>query len=161
MQSNKKRASSEKGFALATALMACAILFALAILIIQLSTGDLRVSSETVGDKKASSAAETGIHRLMMNFDPANTAAAGATNVQVDAAADPKSRYSISNVRSPGAGEGPSTMPLSGYAIGGGQQWGQTVFLARVKGENTAYKSSVEIDVGMGFGPIEISTMSR
>jgi len=159
MQSHRKRQSSEKGFALVTALMASAILFALAMLIIQLSTGDLKVSSRNVGDKKALSAAEAGIHRLIQNFDPANITAAQATSVQVNAAADPASRYSISNVGRPAAG--PDALPLRGYSIGGGQQWGQRRYVGSVTGVNTNYNSSATIDVGMGYGPIEITTMSR
>ena len=57
---SKKILSSEKGFILLTAILACVILLALAILIINLSTSDLRVSSKTVGEKKAMSAAEAG-----------------------------------------------------------------------------------------------------
>jgi len=139
--------------------MASAILFALAMLIIQLSTGDLKVSSRNVGDKKALSAAEAGIHRLIQNFDPANITAAQATSVQVNAAADPASRYSISNVGRPAAG--PDALPLRGYSIGGGQQWGQRRYVGSVTGVNTNYNSSATIDVGMGYGPIEITTMSR
>jgi hypothetical protein len=56
---------------------------------------------------------------------------------------------------------GPDMLPLAGYAIGGGQQWGQRRYTGRVTGRNTTYDSSVQIDVGMGFGPIEITTMSR
>ncbi len=48
MRYNSKRIlSSEKGFMLVTAILACVILFALAILVINLSTSDLRVSSKT------------------------------------------------------------------------------------------------------------------
>jgi hypothetical protein len=142
MQSDRKRQSSEKGFALVTALMACAILFAIAMLIIQLSTGDLRVSSRSVGDKKASSAAEAGIHRLMQNF-PANSP---ATNVQVNAAADPNSRYSIGNVV-------PGPPPLCRQRPGFGSPWGDDCFVGRVTGVNASYNSSVTIDVGIGsFG---------
>jgi hypothetical protein len=159
MRSNRKRLSSEKGFALAVALMACAILFALAIMIIQLSTGDLKVSSRNVGDRKASIAAEAGINSLMQNFDPGNMAGSQVTNVQVDASTDAASRYTISNVGRPATG--PEMLPLAGYAVGGGQQWGQRRYVGSVTGVNTNYNSSVTIDVGMGYGPIEISTMSR
>jgi hypothetical protein len=30
-----------------------------------------------------------------------------------------------------------------------------------VRGENTAYNSRVEVVVGLGFGPIELTTTSR
>ena len=157
MQSNRKRESSEKGFALATALMACAILFALAMLIIQLSTGDLRVSVRNVGEKKASIAAEAGIQQLLTNFDPASPPA--ASNIPVDTVNAPGSVYSFTAPAPPATG--PAYAPMKGYSIGGGQQWGQRRYVGSVTGQNTNYNSSVTIDVGMGYGPIEISTMSR
>ena len=79
--------------------------------------------------------------------------------MQVDAATDPASRYSINSVGRPTSG--PDVLPLTGYSIGGGQQWGQRRYSSRVTGSNTNYDSSVAVDVGMGFGPIEITTMSR
>ena len=143
-----------------TALMACAILFALAMLILQLSIGDLQVSSKNVGDKKAAIAAEAGIHQMMKDFEPATMLAdkVGIT-YQVNAAVDPKSRYTISSVGLPTSG--PAALPLKGYSIGGGQQWGQRRYVGSVTGVNESYKSSVTIDVGIGYGPIEITTMSR
>jgi Tfp pilus assembly protein PilX len=148
-----------RGFALITAMLAIMILMALGFLAISVTTGDLKITSRVVGEKKALSAAETGIHRLIQNFDPANMAGAQVTNAQVNSAADPASRYSISNVGLPAAG--PSSLPLKGYSIGGGQQWGQRRYVGSVTGVNTNYGSSVQIDVGMGYGPIEITTMSR
>jgi Tfp pilus assembly protein PilX len=148
-----------KGFALVTAILAIMILMALGFLALSVTTGDLKITARVVGEKKALSAAETGVHRLMQNFDPANMAAVQVTNAQVNAAADPKSRYTISNVGRPASG--PDALPLRGYSIGGGQQWGQRRYAGSVTGVNENYKSSVTIDVGMGYGPIEITTMSR
>jgi Tfp pilus assembly protein PilX len=156
---SKRRLSSEEGFALVTAIMACAILFALAMLIIHLSTGDLQVSSKNVGDKKAMTAAETGIHQMMQNFNPQNLAASAATNVQVDPSNDPASVYSISTPTLPTSG--PAFLPMSGYSIGGGQSWGQRRYAVNVTGRNTSYNTQADIGLGVGFGPIEISTMSR
>lgn len=156
---SKRRLSSEKGFALITAIMACAILFALAMLILQLSTGDLRVSSRSVGDKKAMTAAETGIHRLMQNFDPQNLAASAAASIQVDPGNDPASIYTIGTPGLPLSG--PAFLPMAGYSIGGGQSWGQRRYQAIVEGQNTAYDTRANISTGVGYGPIEISTMSR
>ena len=165
MSSNSKRkigipTGDRKGFALITAILAVMILMALGFLAISVTTGDLKITARVVGEKKALSAAETGIHRLMQDFNP-STMLADKVNIpyQVNAEADPKSLYTISNVGLPASG--PAVLPLAGYAVGGGQQWGQRRYLARVTGENTAYNSSVQIDVGMGYGPIEISTMSR
>ncbi len=157
MQFSKKILSSEKGFALVTAIMACVILFALAMLIISLSTGDLRVSAKSVGDKKAMSAAETGIHRMIQNFNPQNLAASALTGVQVDSANDPASVYSISTPAIPTSG--PLFLPMTGYSIGGGQTWGKKRFVVNVEGRNTAYDTKVTIQTGIGYGPIEISTM--
>ncbi len=156
---NKTKIFSEKGFALVTAILACVILFALAMLVINLSTGDLRVSAKTVGDKKAMSAAETGIHRMMQNFDPQNLANSAATNVQVDSANDPNSVYTIGTPGAPTSG--PVFLPMSGYSIGGGQSWGQRRYVVSVDGRNTTYNTHMTISTGVGYGPIEISTMSR
>jgi hypothetical protein len=50
---------------------------------------------------------------------------------------------------------------MAGYSIGGGQMWGQERFDTTVTGTNTAYNATVRIDIGLGFGPIEITTMYR
>ena len=149
--------TSRKGFALVTAILAIMILMALGYLAISVSTGDLKISGRLVGEKKALTAAETGIHRLMQSFNPENMAASQAANV--DIADVPGSRYTVGNVGRPTAG--PETSPLKGYSIGGGQQWGHRRYTAIVTGEYTHYDSSVQISVGMGYGPIEITTMSR
>lgn len=159
MRYSKQILSSQKGFLLLTAVMACVILLALTILIINLSNSDLRSSSQSVGQKKALSAAETGIHRMIQTFDPQNLPASAATNVQVDPNNDPDSVYTIGVPILPATG--PVFLPMAGYSIGGGQQWGQKRYAVNVKGENTGYKTEVSIDVSVGYGPIEISTMSR
>ncbi|MDA8125329.1 MAG: hypothetical protein M0009_09100 [Deltaproteobacteria bacterium] len=147
------------GFALVTALLAIMILLALGIWALNVSTGDLRISSRLVGEKKALAAAEAGIHRLMQGFDPADLTASQVSNVQVDSATDPATRYKITNVQKPTSG--PESLPLAGYAISGGQQWGQTRYVATVTGENTNYGSSAPVAVGVGYGPVEITTMYR
>ena len=141
------------------AIMACVILFALAMLVINLSTSDLRVSSKNVGEKKALTAAETGIHRMIQNFDPQNLASTAATSVQVDASNDPASVYTIGTPATPA--NGPVFLPMIGYAIGGGQTWGQRCFVVDVEGRNTAYVTQVTIRTGVGYGPVEISTIYK
>ncbi len=157
--SGKKILRSQKGFVLLTAIIACVILLALTALVINLSTGDLRVSSQSVGHKKAMSAAEAGIHRLMQNFDPLNTTASAVIDIQVDSTNDPASVYTISTPSIPTTS--PTFLPLSGYSIGGGQQWGQRVFTVDVTGRNTNYRTIVTIGTGIGYGPVESSTMMR
>jgi len=148
-----------KGFALVTAILAIMILMALGFLALSVATGDLKITTHVVGEKKALIAAETGIHRLMQNFDPVNLTGAQVNNALVNSAVDQNSRYTISAIGTPTGG--PEMLPLKGYTIGGGQQWGQRRYVGSVTGENTKYSSSVQIDVGMGYGPIEITTMSR
>jgi len=60
---------NEKGFALVAAIIACIMLLAVGMLVINLSTGDLRSSVITVGNKKALAAVESGIHSLVMKND--------------------------------------------------------------------------------------------
>ncbi|HOD37043.1 MAG TPA: pilus assembly PilX N-terminal domain-containing protein [Syntrophales bacterium] len=151
--------SSQRGIALVVALLANVILLAVGVLAIHLSTRDIRVSFAVIGDKKAFAACESGIHALARNFDPGTLAAQAQTNVVVNAATDPGSRYTIFQPTTPTTG--PAIIPITGYSIGGGQQWGQERFIARVRGENTSYNSQVEVALGLGFGPIEMSTMSR
>jgi Tfp pilus assembly protein PilX len=151
--------SSQKGFALVTAILACVILFALAMLVIYLSTSDLRTSGRSVGEKKALNAAETGIHRMIQNFDPQNLAASSSTNVQVDSTNDPASVYSIGIPANPASGR--LFLPMIGYSIGGGQSWGQRQYTVAVEGRNTSYGTHVDITTGIGYGPVEITTMSR
>ena len=146
----------EGGFALVAALLACLILMGLAILVISLSTQDLRVSAKLVGDKKAMAAAEAGIHMITQKFEPTNLAAVQTNEGYV---LDPHAIYSISAARRPTAG--PASIPLAGFSIGGGQQWGQSRYVVDVTGRDTEYDTTVQIGVGIGYGPIEISTMSR
>ncbi len=149
----------EKGFALIAALLTIYVLTAVGILVFTVSTQDIRISGRLVGEKKAFAAAEAGVHRLTQILDPANLAGSALSDQQVDSTNDPDSRYSIGTPARPDSG--PSTVPLPGYAIGGGQQWGQERFIARVTGTNTRYSSMVQIDVGVGYGPVEISTLYR
>jgi hypothetical protein len=132
-----------------TALMACAILFALAMLIIQLTTGDLKVSARNMGDKKALSAAETGIHQMIRQINSLQAvneqtlAPVQQTNQQVNAAADPTSRYTFGSINAVTVNPKRS---LAGYS-----GWEQQCYVGSVTGFNTNYNSSVTIDVGIGY----------
>jgi Tfp pilus assembly protein PilX len=150
---------NQKGFSLVTAILAILILMALGVLALTVSTQDIRISTNTVGEKKAASAAEAGIHQLIRTFDPQVLANSLATNIVVNETSDPDSKYSIATPSRPTTG--PEMLPMAGYSIGGGQQWGQRRYTTSVTGVNTRYSSSVTINVGVGYGPIEISTMSR
>lgn len=154
-----RKSSSERGFVLVAAIMACLILLALAILVVHISTSDLRISAKTYGEKKALTAAETGLHQLMRTFDPANLSASAVSNVPVDPANVPGNLYSVGTPSLPTFG--PVFLPMPGYSIGGGQSWGQRRYNVDIIGTNTTYATRVDLEVGVGYGPIEISTMSR
>ncbi len=154
---NIKR-QKEKGFALIAALLAIWILTAVGIMVFAISTQDIRISGRLIGEKKAFAAVETGIHALTLILDPADLPASKRTDVG-GWSNDPTSLYSIEQPARPTSG--PGTVPLAGYSIGGGQQWGQERFNARVTGTNTRYNSMVQVDVGVGYGPIEITTIYR
>jgi hypothetical protein len=150
---------SERGFVFVLAILGIALLLALGTLALTMSGRDVTISSRVVGEKKALSACESGIHSMMLTFNPGNLAGSQTAGVQVDPATDPASRYTIGLPDRPGGG--PGVIPLAGYSIGGGQMWGQTMYEVVVTGMNTAYKSRVQVGVGMGYGPIEITTISR
>ena len=158
------RRQAAKGFALIAALLAIWVLTALGMLVFSATTQEVRVSSRTVGERKAFSAAESGIHWLTQNFDPANPSKAVKSGVVVDTTStgDPGTKYSIASHPDGWVPKkGPVAVPYAGYAMGGGETWGRQRFLAKVAGTNTGYNSSVEIDVGIGYGPVDISTMYR
>jgi len=157
-----KTSLRENGFALIAALLANLILLAVGILAVNLSSGDIRVSMRTVGDKKALNGAETGVHELTRLFDPATAFSGSVFPVNFQALSggkDATTQYSIAAPTVPPTG--PATLQLNGYAIGGAQMWGQSRYGAAVTGRNTAYNTSVTVDVEIGYGPVEISTMSR
>lgn len=155
-----RRRNDEKGFALIAALLANLILLAVGIVALNLSTGDLRISMRSVGDKKAVNAAEAGLHWLTVNFDAATyTTLISSTPRTVENNADVNTRYKIDNIAEPTTG--PAQIPLPGFSIGGSQTWGQARYDARITGENPTYNTSVTIDVGLGHGPVEMGTMSR
>jgi Tfp pilus assembly protein PilX len=150
---------SRNGFAMVAAIMSILILTAVGLLVFAASTQDVRISSRVVGEEKAFSAAEAGIHRFLQNFDPTNLSASAASDVQVDAGNDVCSLYTVGLPSRPTSG--PAAVPLPGYAIGGGQQWGQERFNVGVTGTNTKYNSLARLSIGAGFGPVEITTAYR
>ena len=150
---------SERGFVLVVAVLGTAILLAVGILALTMSGQDIRISSRVVGDKKAFFACESGLHQLITNFDPASLDGSAVTDVHVDYSNDPASLYTIATPSHPSSG--PGTLPLAGYSIGGGQVWGQTVYDAMVTGTNTDYGSRAQVSVGVGYGPVDMSTTYR
>ncbi len=151
------KAKNCRGFALVAALLATMIIMALGVLALLMSSRDILISGRVVSEKKAYSAAEAGVHQLISNFNPEDLSAS-ETSASVDAS-DLNCVYSVGKPQRPTSG--PDFVPLAGYSIGGGQQWGQTTYVAAVTGEEKASGSTAQIAVGLGYGPIEFTTMSR
>jgi Tfp pilus assembly protein PilX len=151
----------QSGFALIAALLAVWILTAVGVLVFTITTQDVRMSTRMVGEKKAFFATEAGIHSLTQGFNPLNLTDSAKYNkyFQVDSEQDPASRYQIGTPAVPA--QGPASISIPGYAVGGGQQWGATRFVATVTGTNTNFGTMVQVDVGVGFGPVEVSTAYR
>lgn len=156
-----EREGKQGGFALIAALLVIWVLTAVGILIFTVTTQDVRISSRMVGEKKAFFATEAGIHSLTQWFNPLNLTDSDKYNksFQVDGEQDPASQYQIGSPAIPT--KGPAAIAIAGYAVGGGQQWGATRFVATVTGTNTKYGTMVQADVGVGFGPVEVSTAYR
>ena len=130
----------KKGFALIAALLAILIITAVGLLVVTVTTQDVRVSVRVTGEKKAFAAAEAGIHQAIQNFVPGGS----ANNVQVDPTADPDTRYSYT-IRASSSGCVP---PPAGFDI---EKWSEDLYVANVTGTNTRYGSNVQIDVGIGL----------
>ena len=164
----KMTLNNEKGFALVAAIIASLILMAIGILVINMSTGDLRSSAITVGDKKALAATESGIHRLVQDFSPDSTTWTAANNYTTNCTASSptyiwRSIASGTDANTQFAICAPtlSSQPpvnLPGYALG---EWAMMRYDGRVAGKNTSYNTSTTVDIGIGYGPVSIGTLSR
>ncbi len=148
--------NSEKGFALIAAIMACLLLLALGMLVISLSTQDIRVSVRIVGDKRSLAAAEEGIHSLCQAFDPKSPVNAPVLKTRADGV----SNYTI-NYPTTDPLHGRNAIPLPGFDIGSGTVWGDVIQIVDVTGRSTAYTTQVTIGVGLGYGPVDISLIYK
>jgi Tfp pilus assembly protein PilX len=149
------------GFALVAALMAIWILTAVGILVFTVSTQDLRVSTRLVGEKKAFAALDTGIHALTRDFKYDNLAASRKERQLADTGGDLGSLYTINTPWIPTSTEGPAAIYYPGFSAAGSEAWGRARYLADVTGFNTRYNSSIQVNVGIGYGPIPTSPESR
>lgn len=151
--------TNEKGFTLVAALMTLTLLVAVSTIVFVVTTKDLRIVTRSIGEKKAFSAAEAGVFNLIKDMHasggvvPQNT----TQDVVIDATTDPNTKYSIGDSTITGL---PASIHIPGYELGGsaGKSWGEKITAKTVTGKNIRYNSEVQIDVGFGFGPIEIST---
>lgn len=135
---------SEGGFVLIPALMAVMIMMAVGFFALTVTSQDIRISSRMVGDRKALSAAESGLHWLTVSINPLNPSVVAVSNQQVDPTEDPSVRFSIA---APTVSQITPTISQPGNS-----EYEQRVFDTRVTGRDTHYDSSVILEVGIGTG---------
>lgn len=135
------RQKSEKGFVLIAALMAMMIILAVSIFILNTTTKDVFISSRLVGERKAFSAAESGMQYFCLNFT--GSAMSAVSNQSVDATNDSTAKFDIAS-------------PLyidSIPAAGSSSDWVYLIWTADVTGKDTAYNSSATVTAGIKYGP--------
>jgi len=145
MTKNKKsKKNSESGFVLIAAIMGIMILLAVGFIALSISTSDLRIAARLIGERKAFSAAESGVQAMVRDFQFSAMAGSGG-NVYYDTTNDPTARYRYdtpvldptkSEVKRPGDG-------LTTY------DWCSPLYCVTVTGEDTTYNSKAEIEVGV------------
>lgn len=133
MQCNHKmksqRKDSESGFVLIVALMGVMILLAVGFFVLTVSTRDLMIASRLVGERKAFSAAEAGVHAISTIFTEGMTF---PTNVQIDPVNDPHATYSVTGSSTSISGL-PETCSQA-FDVTGGITWSCKNFRAIVTG---------------------------
>ena len=113
-----------------------------------ITSSDLQISSRLVGERKAFSAAEAGVHGTCLIFTPGMAAIA---NIQIDAANDPKATYSVT---APESDPNIPSISATGSSIEGGKSWSFNIYNAIVTGRDTSYGSSVSLGVGLRHGEV-------
>lgn len=156
-ESREMNKEKESGFALIAALLSIWILTAVGVLVFTVTTQDVRISSRMVGEKKAFLATEAGVHQLTSGFDPLNLSDTTKYNLSfpVDTGMDPATLYRIGTPTIPT--RGPASISMPGHS----HPWGSARYVSTVTGMNNNYQSSVQVNVGVGFGPVEITTTYR
>ena len=130
------------------ALMAVMILMAVGFFILTTTSQDVRISSRLVGERKALSAAESGLQQFCINFVPYMNETAWTS---VDAAQDPNAQYKVSK---PEWNKDMPSVPAYGFS----DTMEYSVFNTDITGRDTSYQSEVQLSVGIKYGPVPLGT---
>mgnify|MGYP000322704544 CR=1 FL=1 len=136
--------NSEGGFVLIAAIMGIMILLAVGFLALTISSSDIRIASRLIGERKAFSAAESGVQDFMASFTPGD---GEKTWTDVDSTNDPGVQFRINE---PTRDETVPDLPAAGF----GTEMSYAVYDATVTGRDNTYNSRAEIRVGAKYGPI-------
>lgn len=126
------------------AIMAVVILMAIGFFALTMISGDLMISARITGERKAFSAAESGVHAMYASSLNFNQLLSYSTTscVPVDSTKDPSTCYTVAattntNTQAPGVGGGSCTNCSS------------FIYNTNVTGYDSAYRSTVTISIGM------------
>jgi hypothetical protein len=149
---------SEQGFVLIAALFAMLILMAVSVLALTMTTQDIRTSGQYLCERRCFSAADAGLTALCLSFDP-NILTAGS-NVQVDPANDPSSKYSYTK---PTRNDVTPRIPAirSDLTVGSGYHWVYELYNGSVTGTCGCFGSGMNVDASLRYGPVSDDTGYR
>lgn len=137
----RKTGNSENGFVLVFAIMAILIFVAIGFFALTTISGDVMITYRVVGERKALSAAEAGVHAVLAS---SSFVALPATNV--DTVNDPGAQYTAA---APVIDPTTPKVHLPGY----GPEYLSNNYYIDVTGTHSTYDSTVTIRVGTGDIP--------
>lgn len=129
------------------AIMAIAILIAIGFFALTMISGDLMITSRLVGERKAFSAAEAGVHALLSS--PLNPEPGTSSWTFFDSTHDPAAKYQTATTATDIATTVPGYDPASVARI----------FNSTVTGRDDNYGSEAQISIGMAGMPVDASTL--
>lgn len=145
----RKNLRSQDGFVLIAAVMAVMILIAVGFFALTVSTQDMRVSTRLVGERKAFSAAESGLNEVCRTLNPNSATAIVAQ--KVDPTNDPKTEF---DATAPIRDENIAEMWFPGFEPGNKS----AVFRTEITGRDTSYGSEARLSVGIASTPAPTGT---
>ncbi|MDM7987274.1 MAG: pilus assembly PilX N-terminal domain-containing protein [Smithella sp.] len=146
--------NSEGGFVLILALIGIMILMAIGYFALTVSTSDMQVASRIIGERKAMSAAEAGVHAVTSNYDSAPTANNTSADNDCDDAGDwvqvdPNDPHAFYCVRGSAEVPGLSQACSGTFSIEGMVSWHCKNYQSIIEGRDTQYDSRVTIAIGV------------
>ena len=163
-QISKCAINNSEGYIFVAALLAVFLMTAIGILIFSLTSRDLITTVRLIGEKRAQNAAETGVQRLMEQISTNIGDVSGVTTSRQTITVTSGSRtftdyYTVTSTALPSNVF--TAAHSSGYEVGGtgtAKSWSSTITGYTVVGESGDFGGRFEVEVGVGYGPVELST---
>lgn len=146
----RRTSNSEQGFVLIVALLAIAVLIAIGFFALTMISGDLMISSRLVGERKAFSAAEAGVHAILSSgLDPSAAVSSPTPWTHVDSTNDPNTYYNAVTTATGSSATVPGYDPSSRAVV----------YSTVVTGKDDTYGSQAQIAIGMSGRPVDSTTI--